>query len=116
MPYADYAFYTDTYKGNAIPSTEFGRLSERATEYIDEQTLDKAKDYTDTDSRLKKACCAVADVYYKYENGGGKSSESVGNYSVTYAVGISNTEPEHQALCSPITRPLGVTGSLYRGL
>jgi len=115
MAYADYAFYTGTFKGNAIPEAEFNRLAEQASVHIDTHTFDRAKDYTDTDSKLRKACCALCDVIYKYEKGGPKTSESVGNYSVSYALDISNTKTLDQQLLSTIKLYLGLTGLLYGG-
>jgi len=115
MAYADYAFYTTEYKGNAIPEADFNRFAEQASAHIDTYTFDRAKDYTDTDNKLKKACCAVADVLLSAESGGDKQSESVGSYSVTYAVGISNTKSTDQKIKSAIKLYLGLTGLMYGG-
>ena len=66
MAYADYAFYTTEYKGNAIPEADFNRFAEQASAHIDTYTFDRAKDYTDTDNKLKKACCVITSYSIHY--------------------------------------------------
>lgn len=87
MAYADYKFYTDTYKGT-LSEAAFGRLSERASDYIDARTNYVLKKGIPAgyEERVRKCCCALAEAMEKNEKGGVKSSESVGNYSVSYAV------------------------------
>lgn len=88
MAYADYTFYTETYKGT-LSEAAFGRLSERASDYIDARTnyvLKKSGIPAEYEERVMKCCCALAEAMDKNEKGGVKSSESVGNYSVSYAV------------------------------
>lgn len=116
MAYADYAFYTECYRGGSIPETDFARLAERATEYIDFATLGTAMDYPDTEQLIKKACCAVAEVYQINEQGGGIVSETVGKITRNYAAGVSTTPTEEQRLYRAIRRYLLHTGLLYRGV
>ena len=111
MAYADYTFYTGTFKGNAITEADFNSLAEQASTHIDTHTFDRAKDYTDTDSKLKKACCALCDVLYKCEKRGEKSSEKVGSYSVNYVA----TKTLDEQLSSALKLYLGLTGLLYGG-
>lgn len=86
MAYADYAYYTGTYKGKVIPSSAFDTLSMRATAYLDMisqgETTTQLAGYT---TEIKNACCAVAeDMLINPESGRGISSESVGGNSVSY--------------------------------
>ena len=47
------------------------------------------------EERVKKACCALSDVMCQSETGGGvKASESVGDLSVSYAVGTQRSETQ----------------------
>ena len=87
MAYADYKFYTDTYKGT-LSEAAFGRLSERASDYIDARTnyVLKKGIPAEYEERVRKCCCALSEAMEKNEKGGVKSSESVGNYSVSYVV------------------------------
>lgn len=86
MAYADYAYYTGTYKGKVIPSSAFDTLAMRATAYLDMisygETTAQLADYTDA---IKNAMCAVAeDMLLNPETGRGITSESVAGNSVSY--------------------------------
>ena len=95
MAYADFEFYRDSYKGT-LSEAAFGRLSERASDYIDSRTgyiLKKAGITEEMEERVKKACCAISEVMCQSETGGGvKASESVGDLSVSYAVGEQRSD------------------------
>lgn len=85
MPvYVDYSFYTVTYLGNAISDSEFPRLALRASEYLDRITGGVAADYA-AGELLKKAACAVAEVWQENEQGGEVVSQSVGSWSKNFA-------------------------------
>lgn len=96
MAYADYAFYKNVYRGS-LSEAEFVRLSERASDYIDSRTdyiLKKAGIPEDMSERVRKACCALADTIRGNERGGVKTSEKVGNYSVSYAAGTQRSSAQ----------------------
>ena len=85
IPYADYTYYTGTYKGNVIVSeAEFDRLILRASEYIDRITGGRASSYSPAEP-VKMASCAVAEAWQTNEQGGDLVSQSVGSWSRTYA-------------------------------
>ena len=111
MAYADYEFYTTSYFGSVVPETDFPRLAERASEFIDLMTSDRLVDGLPTNERsqkrIKKAVCSLAELMYQLElaeknainqasasvtdtNVGGKStgivtSVSSGSESISYA-------------------------------
>ena len=111
MAYADYDFYTTSYFGNVVPETDFPRLAERASDFVDTMTFDRLVDGLPTNERaqkrIKKAVCLLAELMYQIElaeknainqasasvadtNVGGKSagivtSVSSGSESVSYA-------------------------------
>ena len=111
MAYADYDFYTESYYGNVVPETDFPRLAERASEFIDLMTSDRLVDGLPTNERsqkrIKKAVRSLAELMYQIElaeknainqasvsvtdtNVGGKStgivtSVSSGSESISYA-------------------------------
>lgn len=97
MAYADFDFYKNIYKGN-LSAVDFEILSERASDIIDSRTeflirrcgLNNIPG--ELTERIKKACCAVSEAMKTNENGGVKQSESVGDYSVTYASGALTNE------------------------
>ena len=116
MAYATYEYYASGYRGNAIPETDFERLAERATEYIDYVTFGRSQAYEDAKDLLKKACCAVADAYFLIDHGGGVVSETVGKISRNYAAGVSTAPTEEQRLYTAVSRYLLYEGLLYLGV
>lgn len=71
MAYADYDFYTESYYGNVVPETDFPRLAERASEFIDLMTSDRLVDGLPTNERsqkrIKKVVCSLAELMYQIE-------------------------------------------------
>ena len=136
MAYADYSYYTTTYGGNAISSSDFTRLAERSSDYIDYLTFGKAKTMDD-DDRVKKCCCAIAEkialldsvqsavtsgIASAVENGGEITSETVGEWSVSKKSGLSAAESAksyqetvNKEMSNIARRYLLSTGLLYRG-
>lgn len=71
MAYADYEFYTTSYFGSAVPETDFPRLAERASDFIDTMTFDRLVDGLPNNERsqkrIKKAVCSLAELLYQIE-------------------------------------------------
>lgn len=71
MAYADYEFYTTSYFGSVVPETDFPRMAERASEFIDLMTSDRLVDGLPTNERsqkrIKKAVCSLAELMYQIE-------------------------------------------------
>ena len=71
MAYADYEFYTASYFGSVVPETDFPRLAERASEFVDTMTFDRLVDGLPTNERsqkrIKKAICSLAELMYQIE-------------------------------------------------
>ena len=112
MAYADYTFYLN--RGGQMSAPDFGKYSVSASDYIDYITLDNAKTYTDSEDRLKKCCCALADEIKKSEITVGISSESIGSYSVSYAESKqADIQRRYANICCMY---IGSTGLMYRGL
>lgn len=113
MAYASYDYYPQEYLGTDITSAnEFNRLAERASEYIDQATMNRARTYADTNDVLKKACCAVAEVAFIEESNVGKTSETVGKWSVSYEPQTDISKKKYDVL----KRYLITTGLLYTGM
>ena len=129
--YADYNFYTSVFFGKKIAGEDFPALEERAGTAINFFTFGRAAS-ADGDNlyAVKKAACAAAEKIQIYEqrsldeNGnalpGAKTSESVGGYSVSYAVTPAGSrdamETHWSDLYATICLYLGHTGLLYRGM
>lgn len=79
--YADYTFYTESFFGSKIPEDAFPYFAARATDYINSLDFDEAKA---DETALANCCCACAEVLYAAAPEQSKTSEKVGDYSVTY--------------------------------
>lgn len=70
MAYVDYEFYTKSF-GNIVSETDFPRLAERASDFVDTMTFDRLVDGLPTNERsqkrIKKAVCSLAELMYQIE-------------------------------------------------
>lgn len=122
--YVDFAYYSTTYGGKAIASTDFTALAKRASAAIDLLTMDRAAAYmaiavpTPEEAaiidKIKMATCAVMDEQDNFSQAGGiVASESVGSHSVTYA---NTTNQSLSKRLSGAAYPfLAHTGLMFRG-
>ncbi len=122
--YVDFAYYSTTYGGKAIASTDFTALAKRASAAIDLLTMDRAAAYmallapTEEEAeiidKIKMATCAVAEEWQSYDKAGGViTSESVGSHSVSYADTEDKTQNKKLSLAAyPF---LAHTGLMFRG-
>lgn len=90
MPYAEYAFYTDTYGGDTVPQTLWNRIAVRADAYVDRMTFARlhAPSTVIPDS-VRMAACAVADEIYAQtqadaQHTSGVASENTDGYQVNF--------------------------------
>lgn len=71
MAYADYDFYTTSYFGSVVPETDFPRLVERASDFVDLMTSDRLVNGLPTNvrsqKRIKKAVCSLTELMYQIE-------------------------------------------------
>lgn len=71
MAYADLEFYKNSYFGNVVPDSEFRRLAEKASDFLDVITFDRLVDGLPQNERwktkIKKAVCAVTEKMYQLE-------------------------------------------------
>ena len=71
MAYADYEFYTTSYFGSVVPETDFSRLAERASDFVDTMTFDRLVDGLPenerSQKRIKKTVCSLAELMYQIE-------------------------------------------------
>lgn len=121
--YAEYNFYTNDYKGSAIPDApSYDRVAVEASAYLDYITHNRIKVEELPDAvkdKVMLAQCAVADVCYKQAQddvANVVSSESVGNHSVSYAVSRVSFKQRELEKYSKAKTYLHGTGLLYGGL
>ena len=71
MAYADFEFYTTTYHGNVVPESDFDRIADLASDFLDAITFGRLIDGLPDDERgktkVQKAVCAVCDKLYQLE-------------------------------------------------
>jgi hypothetical protein len=121
--YATYSYYTATFLGTAIASTDFSRLALRASAIIDQLTFNRASVIvtaatdTATIDLIKMATCEVAEAMQAVETGGadGITSESIGSYSVSYGAGSIKSLPAIDKYMQAARLWLGNTELLFRG-
>lgn len=116
MTYADYSFYTETYKGVLIPEADFDNLSQKATDYVSAHILVQI-DEANLPTELKKCVCRIAEITFVDEHNLGQklASESVGEYSRSFQG--EKTQKSYEARCDfAMKLYLGKTGLLYKGL
>lgn len=121
--YADYEYYTSTYKGN-LPKEEFEKSIMKASAYVRRITFGRADDNTEMDE-VKIATCAVCDLIANDEkvrskhSGRAVTSENTDGYSVSYESG-GNEETADDLLARKIFDTLELylmpTGLLYMGV
>jgi len=113
--YAEYAYYRDVC-GGTMPEEDFLRLSRQASAYLDLVCFDRIRAVTEEDvmEKVRAACCAVADVYLRNENGGGIAAETSDGISVTYVNGAGSSTDESRLYDAALLH-LGHTGLMFRG-
>lgn len=71
MAYADYEFYKTSYFGSVVPETDFPRMAERASDFVDMMTFDRLVDGLPENERskkrIKKAVCSLTELMYQLE-------------------------------------------------
>lgn len=115
-PYADFPYYLGVYRGK-MPEVDYGRLARRASAYLDTVTFHRIRYGYAEDERVKDACCAIADIYYLEEHGGGVASETNDGISVTYMAGVGRIHRTlEQEIWEIAMTYLAPTGLLYQGV
>ena len=94
MAYADYEFYTTSYFGSVVPETDFPRLAERASDFVDTMTFDRLVDGLPenerSQKRIKKAVCSLAELMYQIELAE-KNAASAAASGVSTTIGSSGS-------------------------
>lgn len=121
--YADNDFYKDKYLLGRKPviSNGFNYYARGASRIMNSLTfgrIDKLSELTDD---IQMCCCEIAELCYANEKerkaAGGKASEKIGTYSVTFSDKAQSQEEISPADASRIMNKwLSETGLLYRGI
>ena len=118
MIYANFTYYREEFHGSLISESNFEYQAARASEYMDSITFGRINEeimQSDTAAALiKSCCCALAEANLRHDSNSGKSSEKVGEWSVSYSI---KSDSEYAAELYRIAeRYLANTGLLYRGV
>ena len=114
--YADYVYYTGTYKGAVIDAASFDLYARKATQTIKRHTFNRIQD--NVPEEVKMCCCELAELIYRHDKGADKEnivSEKVGGLSVTYADQSVTEQKFIRRTRTIIDDWLWDTGLLYRG-
>lgn len=115
--YADYDYYINDYLhgGEAMSKESFDFFAVRASKVIERHTFSRIEEVTEA---IKSCCCELAESLQAEQDAdgqGGKTSESVGSYSVSYAPAADRRRESQQEHSRILRLWLGDTGLLYRG-
>jgi hypothetical protein len=117
MAFANFQFYTETFKGTAIENeTDFNTFATLGAEYISASIRQGGE--WQSDVQVKKCNCRIAEILFfkgRQDRGLSKQSESVGSYSVSYGREVKNAEAVNGEIYTALVLYLGRTGLLYRG-
>jgi hypothetical protein len=122
MSYADEGFYTDRYLLGRKPviSAGFDFYSRQASQVIDSYTFGRLKQTAKIPEAVRLCCCELAEAEFSREkqkmDSGGKTSEKIGTYSVSFASSGESDSAyagEQEAI---VMKWLGGTGLCYQGV
>jgi hypothetical protein len=127
--YVTYEYYTITYGGSAISSTDFTRYEVKSRAFIDNITFDRLKNNNLLiDDSVKNAMCEMMELNYKLDlkdqetEGKIITSETVDGHSQTYAISdieknaVDKSKINDTKYYNIAKRYLSNTGLLYRGV
>lgn len=113
--YANYDYYISKYKGT-MPETDFSKLSIIASMKIKANTFGRI-DENNVPDEVKFCTCVLADKLLIATKNEGKSSESVGPWSISYTDSKSGQELIQSTLKEFLSEVYTEDGTplLYRG-
>lgn len=113
MAYAIYSDYTGSYGRSRLTEKEFAGYAQRAGVYLEVLTFGRCADVTEPAvlQAIALACCAVADELCRQEREPTLQSQSVGQWSRTYAPRKSG----EKSISDAAKMYLRGTGLLWRG-
>lgn len=122
MIYADESFYKETYLLGRKPaiSAGFPFYARQASRIIDQYTFDRLKGLKVIPEAVQMCCCELAESGFRHEKqqreSGGKTSEKVGTYSVSFASAQESAADAGREQRNIIMKWLADTGLCYQGV
>lgn len=112
MAYITYEYYSTTYGGTAVSSSEFTNYELKARIKVDALTFGRLKDLSEVDDSVKNAVCAVIDLLKNDLTHPAVSSESSGKVSHTYV----NPKSLDKKIADAVKEFLWDSGYIYAGV
>lgn len=115
MRYCDFKFYKEEYEGT-LSERSFNRLSLDASAYIKRHTYKRINEQNVPET-VKLCTCSLVDKINKLEKRRGKTSESVGTWSVNYQDSSEDSNEMYDVLVNYLSEEKDEKGTylLYRG-
>ena len=122
MIYADEEFYIGIYLLGKKPviSAGFDFYSRQASQVIDSYTFGRLKQTAKIPEAVRLCCCELAEAELSREkqkrDSGGKTSEKIGTYSVSFASSGERDSAYAREQEAIVMKWLGGTGLCYQGV
>lgn len=122
MIYADEEFYKNKYLLGRKPviSTGFDFYARSASQIIDQYTFGRLIELSEISEEIRMCCCEVAEAEFRrekrQEEAGGKTSEKIGTYSVSFGSVKEVAEAAGKEQRDIVMKWLGDTGLCYQGV
>lgn len=122
MIYADEAFYQNEYLLGRKPviSAGFPYYARQASQVIDQYTFGRLDGLPVVSEDIKMCCCELAEAEYRREkrqkDSGGKTSEKVGTYSVSFESAQESFQSAAKEQRDIVMKWLADTGLCYLGV
>lgn len=124
MAYADESFYRESYLQGRKPaiSAGFSFYARQASQVINQYTFGRLKDLPEDriPETARMCCCELAEALYQTEKqqkeSGGKTSEKIGTYSVSYGTAQESAAVAARNQRGIVMKWLADTGLCYQGV
>lgn len=122
MIYADEEFYRESYLlgRKSVISIGFLFYAHQASQVIDQYTFGRLRERQEVPEVVRMCCCELAESEYRREKqqkeAGGKVSEKVGTYSVSFGSAQETAATAGQERREIIMKWLADTGLCYQGV
>ncbi len=122
MVYADETFYKEKYLLGRKPVISAGFLfyARQASRILDQYTFDRMRGLNDIPEAVQMCCCELAEAGFRQEKlqkeSGGKTSEKVGTYSVSFSSTQESATAAGREQREIIMKWLSDTGLCYQGV
>ena len=122
MVYADEAVYQEKYLLGRKPviSAGFGFYARQASQLIDRYTFGRLKGLAAVPEDVRLCCCELAEAEFLREKqqreAGGKTSEKIGTYSVSFGTAQEAAQAAAQKQRGIVMKWLADTGLCYQGV